>query len=179
MGERAFNPVHTAQRENTRRERPAVIKEALNATFDEAEATSAEATWFKKPGKGKEAWQTFKKARELRAEHVERWRDADERYAAIIRRERKLWDAGVAQYGEVEAKRRYDEVAARRKAANELDTSEIEDLSDQEKEADPEIELTLLVRVNTKVEIAKKLGSMRLSRVDFYWIDEVISEKFK
>ena len=101
--------------------------------LDESEAVNAEASRLKMAGKGREAHRLFENASALHAEHAQRKCDAKERYTATLRRERELWDAEVAQFGEIEAKRRYDEVTTRRAADKELDTSELEALEEEEK----------------------------------------------
>ena len=174
-----LSPSITVQKEKDRRARYTIVKEAMSAMLNKSEAVNAEASRLKKAGKGKEAHRLFKKASGLRAEHAQRQRDAEERYTATLRREKDLWDAEVAQFGEIEAKRRYDEVAARRAADNELDTSEFEALEDEENQADPEINLTLIARVNGKVEITKKLSLIRTSKINFYNIKLTLDEELK
>ena len=102
-----------------------------------------------------------------------------ERYKALKRREREEWAAEIAQFGGIEPKRRYDEVAARRKVANELPTSDLENLQFEEELHSPTLKLTFLVRVNGKVNIAKSLDEKQLSEVDFWAVERIYDAETK
>ena len=121
------------------------MKEAMTVLDDQSKVMNAESRELKKDGKHKEAWKIYRESAALRKKSSERYKDTQQRLQARLNKKREEWDVEVAQFGKLEAKRRYDEVKALAKEVNELSDSSLEQPEWDKEQADLEIDVTLLL----------------------------------
>ena len=136
------------QAENARKEGPSRV-DRLTAAADEL---------LRKNGNNKATQMARRRANVARHAEWDRARETRQRIEAQKAKEQEEWEAEVAQFGELEAKRRRQEELEMRRQQEDLPTSDLEQLELDEKVANPVFTVSASLRVNKRLEWQSVLG---------------------
>ena len=136
------------QAEKARKKGPSRA-ERLTATVDED---------LRKNGNNKAIQIARRRANDARHAEWDRAREARERIEAQKAKKQEEWEAEVAQFREIEAKRRRQEELEIRRQEDDLPTSDIEQLELEEKTADPVLIVSAFLRISKRMEWQLALG---------------------
>ena len=103
-------------------------------------------------------------------------REAEKRVQAKRKEEKRRWDAEVAKYGQEvaeERRRREQQVEA---DEDTLPTSELDHLEYEEQAADPELDISLALRVNEKLESTIQRPQQKLSEFEIWGLEEELNK---
>ena len=188
-GRQRRNPIDTAKRtENAaqerqkkeRHDREQAEKARKEGPSNADRFTAAADELLRKNGNNKATQLARRRANVERHAEFDRARETRQRIQAQ-KKEQEEWEAEVAQFRELEAKRRRQEELDIRRQEDDLPTSDLELLELDEKTADPVLTVSASLRVNKRMEWQSTLGkyaNSAFSVSDFEaQLEEVIDKK--